>query len=347
MLVRQLFDHDSSTFTYLVWDGETKKAVLIDPVLEHTERDLKLIEELGLDLEYVADTHVHADHITAAGEIAERTNATSIAGTRGASCATLHVRHGDKLHIGKLDLEVLETPGHTDDSLSFHIGNALFTGDTLLIRGCGRTDFQNGDPAALYRSINDVLFALPDDTLVYPGHDYRGLSSSTVGEEKRHNPRLAGKTEADFIDIMKNLRLAQPKRIDEAVPANRACGQSVPAIFAGGERQAAGYFDIPAKNLPQTARFIDVREPHEYTGELGHIEGAELVPLATVEEAAKTWDREQPIVLICRSGRRSARAAEQLMLQGFQTVANMKGGMLAYRSADEQPPVSLRVNQHA
>lgn len=226
MFFRQLFDPVSSTFTYLVADPSTRQALLIDPVREHIERDLQLIAENGLKLELVLETHVHADHVTAAGAIRERTQARTVASERGAPCADVHVRHGDRLPLGGLTVEVLGTPGHTDDSLSFKIEDRVFTGDALLIRGSGRTDFQNGDPEALWDSLVNVLLPLPPDTLVYPGHDYRGQTVSTIGEEIAHNPRVAGRSKEEFLDLMRNLKLPAPKQIDVAVPANRACGET-------------------------------------------------------------------------------------------------------------------------
>ena len=225
MILRQLFDYDTYTYTYLVACEKTGKAALIDPVREQIDRDLALIEELGLTLVYVLDTHVHADHVTAAGPLADRTGAKTVGGG-GASCTDLVVGHGDTLELGELTIEVLATPGHTDDSITFRIGDAIFTGDALFVRGCGRTDFQNGNAEALYDSITKVLFALPDDTRVFPGHDYRGHTMTTIGEEKKFNPRLAGKTKAEFVEIMANLGLAPPKYIHEAVPAHRACGRA-------------------------------------------------------------------------------------------------------------------------
>lgn len=227
-MLRQLFDQETWTFTYLVADEQSRKAVLIDPVKGQVERDLRLIEELGLELVYVLDTHVHADHVTGAGTIAARTGARSVQGLAGAECANIHVEHADVLEAGGLRIEVIATPGHTDDSLSFRIGDMVFTGDALFVRGCGRTDFQNGDAGQLYDSITHRLFTLPDHVVVYPGHDYRGMSQSTIGEEKAHNPRVAGKTREEFIHIMNNLNLANPKYIDVAVPANRACGLDAP-----------------------------------------------------------------------------------------------------------------------
>lgn len=224
MLLRQLFDAETSTYTYLLADETTREAALIDPVLEQVERDLKLVEELGLKLVLVLETHVHADHVTSAGALRERTGATVAASGRGAPCVDRKLVHGDVVRLGGLEVKVLETPGHTDDSLSFLCEGHLFTGDTLLIRATGRTDFQNGDPGQLYDAITGHLFTLPDDTAVYPGHDYAGHARSSIGEEKRHNPRLAGKTRDAFITLMKSRQLPPPKKLAVAVPANRACG---------------------------------------------------------------------------------------------------------------------------
>ena len=224
MIFRQLFDTESSTYTYLIADPLSRKAVLIDPVLEQTERDLTLVQELGLTLTYVMETHIHADHVTASGRLRERTGCQVATGAGGASCANVHVRHGDELRVGALTFRVLATPGHTDDSVSYLLDDRVFTGDALLVRGTGRTDFQNGNAGQLYDAITQVLFALPDETLVYPGHDYKGRTVTSIGEERRFNPRLAGKDRAAFIQLMAGLNLAPPKKLDIAVPANRACG---------------------------------------------------------------------------------------------------------------------------
>ncbi|CAN5629550.1 MBL fold metallo-hydrolase [soil metagenome] len=233
MIFRQLFDAQSSTYTYLVADETTREAALIDPVLEQVDRDLELVRDLGLTLVYVLDTHVHADHVTGAGVLRERTGAKTVASQKGAPCVDVHVSRGELLRVGSIELQVLATPGHTDDSVSYVVGDPqhpgqpgdrVFTGDALLVRGCGRTDFQSGEPVALHASITKVLFALPDSTLVYPAHDYLGHTVTTIGEEKRLNPRVAGRSEAEFVAFMRALKLPAPKRIDEAVPANRACG---------------------------------------------------------------------------------------------------------------------------
>lgn len=224
MISRQLFDAESSTYTYLIADPKTREAVLIDPVLELVERDLKLAQELDLKLVHVFETHVHADHVTAAGVIRKRTGATVVASAAGASCADLHVKNGDEVRVGSLVFRVLETPGHTNDSVSFLLNDRVFTGDALMVRTNGRTDFQNGNPSELWDSITRVLFALPDDTLVYPAHDYRGFTVTSIGEEKAHHPRFAGKTRAEFIETMNALDLPKPRKLDIAVPANQSCG---------------------------------------------------------------------------------------------------------------------------
>lgn len=225
MLFRQLFDQETWTYTYLIADETTREAALIDPVLEQVERDLQVLKELGLKLTLVLETHVHADHVTGAGRLRELTGARVVASPTGAPCVDVQVKDGEELALGGLRIQVLATPGHTDDSLSFRVDNKLFTGDALLIRSCGRTDFQNGDAGQLYDSITRKLFALPDETEVYPGHDYAGLTMSTLGEEKCHNPRLAGRSRESFIEFMNNRKLAPPKKLDVAVPANRACGK--------------------------------------------------------------------------------------------------------------------------
>jgi sulfur dioxygenase len=224
MIFRQWFDAESSTYTYLLADEASRQAVLIDAVREQVERDLTQLRELGLTLVYVLDTHTHADHVTGAGALRDQTGAQTATGMTAAPCANLHLRDGDLLTVGTLAIRVLETPGHTDDSLSFLVGDRVFTGDALLIRAAGRTDFQNGSAEQLYDSITQKLFVLPDETLVYPAHDYRGLTVSTIGEERRFNARIAGRSREEFVRVMGSLHLPAPKKLQEAVPANRACG---------------------------------------------------------------------------------------------------------------------------
>ena len=334
LFVRQLFDLESSTYTYLIADRSAGVAALIDPVAEQLERDLGLVAELGLRLTHVLDTHVHADHLTAAGALRARTGARTHASAAGAPCVDVALVDGDVIQLGAVALIAMATPGHTDDGLTFAVPGAVFTGDTLLVRSCGRADFQNGDAGALYDSITTRLFTLPDDTLVYPGHDYQGRTVTTIGEEKRWNPRLAGKDKAAFVAIMGQLDLPPPRKLAIAVPANRACGGVVTAFTGGTPR--AGYRDVtPASTLAArgTTRIVDVREPDEFGGELGHIDGAELVPLATVMTAAEDWDRSAEVILVCRSGNRSGRAAAALAAAGFERVMNMAGGMIAYGAA--------------
>lgn len=225
MIFRQLFDADTSTYTYLIADERTKDAVLIDSTDTQVERDLKLVEELGLRLRYCLETHIHADHVTGAGRLRQRTGCQTVVSRHvGATCPDQKVGQGDVLEIGDIHIHVLETPGHTNTCLSFHTGDKVFTGDALLIRGCGRTDFQSGSAARLYDSITQRLFTLPEETLVYPGHDYNGFTVSAIGEEKRCNPRLTLSREA-FIAHMNSLKLPNPRRMDVAVPANLACGK--------------------------------------------------------------------------------------------------------------------------
>ena len=225
MIFRQLFDKTWHTYTYLLAERRGGEALLIDPVLENTAQYIRLLEELDVKLVMAVDTHIHADHVTALGALRDRTGCASAMGAMSrAECVSVHLNESDKLCVDNLHLDVLYTPGHTDDSYSFVLPDRVFTGDTLLIRGTGRTDFQNGDPAALYESLFGKLLALPEDTLVYPAHDYNGMTLSTIGEEKRHNPRLQVADKQAYIDLMSGLELDDPKLMDVAVPANRACG---------------------------------------------------------------------------------------------------------------------------
>lgn len=221
MIFRQLFDPESSTYTYIVGAPDKGEAIIVDPVREHVERDLDVVGAMGMRLVWILETHVHADHITGARALRDRTGARSAVSQHcGASGFDRLMDDGDIVVFGNELIRVISTPGHTPGSSCFLWRDRLLTGDTLLIGGCGRTDFQNGSAASLYDSITQKLFTLPDDTLVYPGHDYKGRRVSTIGEERATNPRLAGKTREDFIAIMANLGLPEPRRIGEAVPAN-------------------------------------------------------------------------------------------------------------------------------
>ena len=226
MQVRQLFDPESSTYSYLVWNTDTREAALIDPVQEQVSRDIQLIKELGLKLRYTLETHVHADHVTGAGMLRKSLNSIVVMHENSQTkCADVQIKGGDFIPLGKKRIDIRYTPGHTNSDVSYLIPGAVFTGDSLLIRGSGRTDFQSGDAARLYNSIMEQLFILPDDTVVYPGHDYMGRCCSTIAEEKTHNPRLGnGKSREEFIAIMNSLKLPPPKHIHEALPSNLRCG---------------------------------------------------------------------------------------------------------------------------
>ncbi|KAJ3255178.1 Ethylmalonic encephalopathy 1 [Boothiomyces macroporosus] len=223
-LFRQLYDAETSTYTYLL--GSNKEAILIDPVFEQADRDLKLINELGLQLKYAINTHCHADHVTSTGLIKSRLpHVKSMIAKASGAKADIHLLEGDKIHVGDLEFKCIATPGHTDGCMCFYLEKEglLFTGDTILIRGCGRTDFQQGDSGRLYDGVWQKIFTLPEDTVIYPGHDYRGFTSSSVGEEKKVNPRFT-KSKVDFIDFMNKLGLAYPRKIDVSLPANLECG---------------------------------------------------------------------------------------------------------------------------
>jgi glyoxylase-like metal-dependent hydrolase (beta-lactamase superfamily II) len=225
---KQLYDSSSSTYTYILYDNDNLEAVLIDPVYEQYDRDLTLIKQLNLKLRYVLETHIHADHITSSFKFRDDLGAKIAVNKNAESdCADIQIDDGQEFNFGAFQLKALMTPGHTDTCTTFHCENMLFTGDTLLIRGCGRTDFQQGSSKKLFNSVREKLFSFPEETIVYPGHDYKGFTSSTVGEEKLFNSRLAmDKTESEFVEIMENLNLDHPKKIKEAVPANLKCGKA-------------------------------------------------------------------------------------------------------------------------
>ena len=226
MLFRQLYDSESSTYTYLLADLELKEAILVDPVREQVDRDFRLLQELGLNLRYCLETHIHADHITGTGRLRELTGCLSIVPENAhTDCANRLIQDEETLELGSIMIEAIATPGHTDSHMAYLInGSRILTGDALFIRGCGRTDFQSGDAGTLYDSVTTRLFTLPDVTLVYPAHDYRGYTVSTIGEEKKWNPRFVKRDRANFIQLMNNLNLPHPKKMMEAVPANEHCG---------------------------------------------------------------------------------------------------------------------------
>jgi glyoxylase-like metal-dependent hydrolase (beta-lactamase superfamily II) len=230
MIFRQLFDRESSTYTYLIADERSREAVLIDPVLERVPSYVELINQLELGLVLALDTHVHADHVTGLGQLRDRLGCATAMGAKSrATCVSKKVHDGESIRIGRLQLEAIYTPGHTDDSFSFRLPDRVFTGDTLLIRGTGRTDFQNGNALAQYDSLFNKLLGLPDETFVYPGHDYNGMTVSTIGEERHHNPRLQVASAEQYAELMNGLELSDPRLMDVAVPANLACGR-LPAV---------------------------------------------------------------------------------------------------------------------
>lgn len=233
-MFKQLFDTESSTYTYLLADDATQQAVLIDPVDRHIEHYLSLIQTLGLQLLYCLETHVHADHVTASGKLRQLLGLQTAVGQQcGATSADIQLNHGDQIVFGTQSMRVLATPGHTAGSVSYVWQDKVFTGDALLINACGRTDFQGGDAGTLYDSITQQLFSLPDETLLYPAHDYQGRRVSCIGQEKAINPRLVGKTRDEFMTIMQQLNLPKPKLIDVAVPANRKCGVDEEDVLQG------------------------------------------------------------------------------------------------------------------
>lgn len=339
----QLFDPASSTYTYILADETTGEALIIDPVDEQIERDLAALRERGLKLAWTVETHAHADHITSAGHLAEHAGAKTAAPAGcGISTAAMQLQHGDVLRFGNEEIRTLHTPGHTAGSMSFVWRSHVFTGDTLLIDGCGRCDFQSGDAKAMYHSLTEILFKLPDETIVWPGHDYRGRQSSTIGAEKHGNARVAGKTLEQFVAIMDELNLPKPKRIDEAVPANLTSGMRHDA--GGGElmeaRPAAGYAgDVSAQLACRwwqagEAVLVDVRTDAEREW-VGFVPGA--VPLAWKQWPGMAMNdgfdeglkaavpKGKKVVLLCRSGVRSVAAAKRATELGLEAYNILEG----------------------
>lgn len=346
-IFRQLFDPASSTYTYLLGDRGSGEAVLIDPVFEQVRRDCALLDELELKLIATLDTHVHADHVTGAWLLHRLTGSRIlISRASGAEGAGRYLEHDDIVEFGSRFLTARATPGHTSGCMTYVLDDETqaFTGDCLLIRGSGRTDFQQGDPRQMYQSVHTQIFTLPQDCLLYPGHDYRGLTVTSVSEERRFNPRLGGQIgEHDFVGYMENLNLPHPRQIDIAVPANLRCGQKEGELddleaetWAPLTYTFAGIWEIAPEALEErldAVQIVDVREPEEFEGPLGHIEGAKLVPLAELEARTAELEPDRPIVTVCRSGARSAQAAVVLQRAGFRHAANLAGGMLRWRSS--------------
>lgn len=330
LIFQQLFDSATWTYTYLLADPVSKEAVLIDTVIENVDRDLKLIDELGLNLRYVLDTHIHADHVTGSGKIrSARGVKTAVPKNANVPCADLNLSEGDQIKFGSFSIQVLETPGHTDASISFVCEDMVFSGDALLIRGTGRTDFQSGSASDLYDSITKKLFTLPGGFKLYPGHDYKGFTSSSIDAEIKHNPRAGGgRTKEQFIKIMSDLKLAYPKKIDEALPANQACGNVDMDKFALAFKALTS--SEANANLDEML-IIDVRGPEEFRGELGHIAGARQITLGPdLRQFLDGYARNEKMFFVCRSGQRSAEASKLAIDMGFQKVAHLEGGMLKW-----------------
>ena len=376
MIFRQLFDQETWTYTYLIADPVNKEAMLIDPVNTHIDGYLSMLSELGLTLKYTLETHVHADHITASGLLRQKLGAqTGVSALCGAETADFQIIDGDVFSFTNGEqIKVIATPGHTKGSISFLWRDRVFTGDALFIGGCGRTDFQGGDAGAQYDSITQRLFTLPDDTLVYPGHDYQQRWVSNIKQERTTNPRLAGKTRGQFIEIMNNLNLPKPKLIDEAVPANRFCGleenqrqdaiaqretvresaktADTPIVNCGGDMPKTGGITVQdmvaaakqhiteinvakAKQLIAEGNLsiIDTREESEYMA--GHLDQAVPLPrgvlefkIGTIPELA---DKSKSVLIYCRTGGRSALAAQSMKTLGYTNVLSMTGGYEAWQ----------------
>jgi len=340
MIFRQLFDAVSGTYSYLLASRAGGEAMIIDPVLEKVDRYLQLIRELDLRLVKAVDTHLHADHITGLGALRDRTHCITVMGENTkADVVSMRLAEGDRLTVEGVSMDVLYTPGHTDDSYSFVMGDRVFTGDTLLIRGTGRTDFQNGDARMQYESLFGKLLRLPDETLVFPAHDYKGDTVSTIGEEKRYNPRLQVKSIDEYVALMASLSLPNPKMMDVAVPSNMKIGLAQQEIARRG-------WALDAKNAiamvgrPDIA-FVDLRETSEREKH-GSIPGALHAPYGDLQknigpggmlrEVARASDRR--IVFYCAFGERSAMAVQAAQDAGIVSALHVEGGLDAWRKAD-------------
>lgn len=344
LLFKQLFDQPSGTYTYLLADPQSREAVLIDPVFEQFERDQSLVRELELKLLACIDTHCHADHVTGAWLMQHALGSRILAGARAGIANATPLHDGERVGFGMRSLAVLETPGHTDGCISLLLdgSQAVFTGDSLLIRGCGRTDFQQGSASRLYHSIRDRLFTLPDDCVVWPAHDYAGRTSSSIGEEKRLNPRIGGQAnEDDFVGYMDNMQLPHPKKLDVAVPANLQSGRPAddqiprPPEWAPVVATYGGILEISPQWVAAhrgEVHILDVRTAHETAEERARIRDAQLIPIDELRGRLDSVPRERPVMTICRSGKRSVLAFTILRDAGFMRVANIKGGLLQWQT---------------
>lgn len=339
MIFRQMFEPVSGTYSYLLASRRGGEALIIDPVLEKVDRYLLLMQELDLKLVKAVDTHLHADHITGLGALRDRTHCITMMGEQsGVDVVSMRVADGDMLEIEGLALNAMYTPGHTDDSYSFLYGDRVFTGDTLLIRGTGRTDFQNGDPRAQYESLFGRLLKLPDETLVFPAHDYKGDTVSTIGEERAFNPRLQVKSAQEYVDLMNNLHLANPKMMDVAVPANMRQGLAQEQIARHGWALSAER----AKALigkPDIA-LIDLREKRERERH-GEIPGALHLPYPELQESISpsgvlhvlAATPGKTLLFYCAFGERSAMAVQAAQDSGLSCARHIQGGFDAWKKA--------------
>jgi glyoxylase-like metal-dependent hydrolase (beta-lactamase superfamily II)/rhodanese-related sulfurtransferase len=337
MIFRQLFDSVSGTYSYLLASRAGGEALILDPVLEKADRYCQLLRELDLRLVKAVDTHLHADHVTGLGELRDRTQCITIMGEQSkADVVSMRVSDGDKVMIEGLSLDVMYTPGHTDDSYSYLMGDRVFTGDTLLIRGTGRTDFQNGSSRAQYESIFNRLLKLPDETMVFPAHDYKGDTVSTIGEERRYNPRLQVRSVDEYIELMANLKLPNPKMMDVAVPANMHVGLHQEELAKQGlalsARDAINILGRPDILL------VDLREVSE-RAKHGTISGALHAPYPGIAESLKPGGmlREvaaatgRRVVFFCAFGERSAMAVAAAKNAGLANTAHIEGGIDAWK----------------
>jgi sulfur dioxygenase len=335
MIFRQLFDSTSSTYSYLIASRRGAEALIIDPVLEKVDRYIQLLNELDLRLVKAVDTHLHADHVTGLAELRDRTHCVTAMGEQTkADIVSIRLADGDRLDIEGASLDVIYTPGHTDDSYSFVMGDRVFTGDTLLIRGTGRTDFQNGDPRAQYESIFGRLLKLPDETLVFPAHDYKGDTVSTIGEERRSNPRLQVPSVDAYIALMNGLNLPNPKMMDVAVPANMHIGLPQAKVAAQGWALSARDA-LPLLGRPDVA-LVDLRERGERERH-GTIPGALHVPYGSLEESVgpggvlHELGSVKRLIFFCAFGERSAMAVNAAQEAGIGSARHIEGGIDAWK----------------
>ncbi len=329
MIFKQFFDPASSTFTYLLAKSRGSEALIIDPVLERVDDYLKYLGENNLRLVVALDTHVHADHKTGLGKLRSLTRCMTCLGHKATtSVISRRLKHGEQIIIDGITLDVLETPGHTDDSCSYSMPGMVFTGDALFIRGNGRTDFQNGDPGELYDSMEQHLFSLPDETIVWPAHDYKGEHVSTIGAEKKQNPRYAGKSRDEFIEIMNNLNLPNPQLMDVAVPYNKGFNRSLGDTLSGSLLLDPEQVESMADHL-----LIDLRGQDEVDKD-GAIANSVLLPLRDLDEALSDKDHAinhaEGIIFYCAHGERSVLGLEMALEKGLTNVKHMSGGIHAW-----------------